>query len=137
MREYTRIADLDPLVVWERWTDPDVWPDDDPTLASARLHGPLAVGCLGWIRPKKGVRQPMRITLVDLQGKRFAFESTFVGAVMLFEHELDATDDGQWALTHRITFTGPLARVWDRYVGRAIGDNFPVVIGNLITAATR
>lgn len=137
MREYTQVADVDPKVVWERWTNPDLWPEDDPTLANARFHGPLAVGSLGWIRPKKGVRQPMKLTVVDMQGRRFAFESAFVGAVMLFEHELDAEPDGRSSLTHRITFRGPLAKVWNRYVGRAIGDNFPTVVGNIIERAGR
>lgn len=137
MREYSQEASVDPNVVWERWTNTEWWPVDHPQVLRAKFNGPIAVGSVGSFRPKRGARLTMKTVRVDMLGRRFDIASTFLGATMTLEHQLDAAAEGRSVVTHRVRFTGPLAKVWDATVGRRIADAFPVVVGNIVAAAAR
>lgn len=137
-------AAVDPRVVWDRWTDVEHWPVDDPDCEKAQLNGPLAKGALGWTKPRGGRRVSFRIAEVDRRALRFALESKLPLGVLLFDHTLERPevtdpagedDPDVWVLTHTVTITGPLAKVWDRLIGRRIAQGLPVVMGNIVRAA--
>ncbi len=140
VHEHTVTATVDPKIVWERWTNTDLWPVDDPDCEKAMLNGPLAKGALGWVKPKKGFRSSFRIVEVNRQKMRFGIESKLPLGTMRFEHFLDKVegeeDTAEREMTHRVTITGPLAKVWDRLVGRPIAEGLPTVMGNIVRVAS-
>ncbi|MDO5535127.1 MAG: hypothetical protein Q4F65_10805 [Propionibacteriaceae bacterium] len=141
-------AAVDPSVVWARWTDVENWPLDDPDISKAQLNGPVAKGAIGFIVPRGGFRTPFKLVEVDRQNLRFSLETKLPLAVSLFEHTLtrpvddpdlhesDAElDPDAWVLTHTLTISGPLSRLWDRIVGRSFTRGLPTVLNNIVTAA--
>lgn len=153
VHEHTLTAEVDPSIVWERWTDVELWATDDPGIAKAKLNGPLAKGALGWLQPAKGPRTSFRIVEVDRQKLRFTTESKLLLATLRLEHHMtrptpdaaaseatDARADTQpdpnaWQITHRVTIKGPLAPLWERLIGRSLRADLPVVIANVAAAA--
>lgn len=131
---------LDPAIVWERWTDPGHWSNDDPRIARAALNGPVAKGAGGIVRPKKGLPWAFHIAEEDRQQMRFTIESKLPLAVLALEYELTRPDESAdpdiRELTHRVTITGPLARLWDRLFGRTIARGLPTVLDNIVAAAS-
>lgn len=137
VHEHTVRASVDPKVVWERWTNTDLWPSDDPAVAKAKLNGPVAKGALGMVR-WNGRKATFRIVEVDRQKMRFGIEAKALLATLRVDHLLDQVE-GEGELrefTHRLTITGPLARLWDRLVGRRIADGMPTVMGNIVGVAS-
>lgn len=140
-------AAVDPAVVWERWTDPEHWASDNPWIVRARLNGPVAKGATGLVRLSSRGRWPFKITEADRAKMRFTTESKLPLAVMELEYtlerpELDAdadpsldVDPDARLLTHRVVLRGPLAKLWDRLLGKRIAELLPIVVGNIASAA--
>lgn len=151
VHSHTVVADVDPTAVWDRWTNVEEWPVDDPGLGKARLNGPLAKGALGWVR-RAGERRKhtFRIVEIDRMKLRFVVESKVLLATVRYVRTMERPhpaaessgsdvlpDPDAWALTHRIIIKGPLARLWDRLVGRRLADELPTVVDNVVAAATQ
>ena len=81
-------ATVDPSIVWERWTEPEYWPQDDPSILRAKRNGPLAKGAVGVLRWKKGGRSTYRIVEVDRSALRFVTETKLPLATVTYEREL-------------------------------------------------
>ena len=141
-------AAVDPAAVWERWTDVEHWPVDDPDLIKARLNGPLAKGATGWIQPRGGFKTPFKLVEVDRGAMRFVLETRLPLAQLTFEHTLERPADDPdlheplaevepdaRVLTHTATITGPFAKLWDRIVGRSFLKGLPTVLTNIVRAA--
>ena len=142
-------ATVDPSLVWERWTEPEFWPQDDASILRAKRNGPLAKGAVGVVRWKKGGRSTYRIVEVDRSALRFVTETKLPLATATCARELtrpevegsDAegavdVDPDARVLTHRLTIKGPLAKVWDRFIGRPMAAELPKVLDNIIAAAS-
>ncbi|MDN5569790.1 MAG: hypothetical protein L0G22_00790 [Propionibacteriaceae bacterium] len=145
VHEHTVEAEVDPAVVWERWTQVEHWPVDDPDVQRAKLNGPVAQGAIGWVRPTNGPRIPFRIAQVDRVRGRFVVEAKLILCALRLEHEMDRVDadadgqvdvhDGHRRITHRVVLEGPLARLYDRLTGARQGRGLPTVMGNIIAIA--
>lgn len=73
--------------------------------AWARLNGPLAVGTIGRVKPRRGPASALTITALDVP-TRFACRTRSPGASMRFEHQLEGTAT-ETAFTHRFVLIGP------------------------------
>lgn len=154
VRAHSVTAAVDPKIVWERWTDPDLWVTDDPLLAKAKLNGPLAKGAVGMVRTTRGARSAFKIVEVDRQQMRFVTESKLALATVTIERELtrpevdadpvggaDApaepveVDPNLRVLTHRIIIKGPLAKLWDRLIGKRMSTGLPEQLANITAVA--
>ncbi|WP_232547220.1 hypothetical protein [Propioniciclava soli] len=147
VHEHSAEAAVDPAVVWDRWTQVEHWPVDDPQVERATLNGPIAVGAVGQVKLAGGPRATFRFAQVDRMGGRFAIECKLLLCTLRLEHELDRPDpdapdvEGQDApsqlcrITHRVVLTGPLARLWNRVIGAAMGRGLPTVVANVVAVA--
>ncbi|MFV0451971.1 MAG: hypothetical protein ACK5LS_06970 [Propioniciclava sp.] len=140
VHEAVDTAALDPQIVWDRWTRIECWPVDSPNIARARLNGPVAQGALGWIKPTRGPRVSFRIADADRMAGHFAIEAKMFLGTLIIERELEraevnAAGQQEWTLTHRVTFRGLLARVWNRVVGRDLSSTLPGVLANVMAVA--
>lgn len=117
--------------LWVRWADPSCWPQDDPDTSAASFDGELAVGTRGSVAPRRGPRSRLVVTRVE-EPRGLDFETPFPGAVMSFQHELADLDHGEVELPHRVQFTGPLAPLWGRLVGRSIAGELGQVMRRVV-----
>lgn len=51
-----------PAAVWERWTKPQCWAEQDAGMAWARIRGPLAVGSKIELKPSHGPKSTVTIS---------------------------------------------------------------------------
>jgi len=131
--EHTMTVQVEPEAIWRRWTRLELWNEDDPDTAWARLNGPLAVGTTGRVKPRRGPASALTITALDAPA-RFDCRTRLPGASMRFEHQLERTATGT-TFTHRLVLTGPTSALFARLLGRRIVASFPTVMTRLAHAA--
>ncbi|HEV2027768.1 MAG TPA: hypothetical protein VGS16_04460 [Candidatus Dormibacteraeota bacterium] len=121
--EHSTTTTADAGALWERWTNPECWPEQDRGTEWARLDGPLAVGTRIRLKPSGSVETSTTITTLEPFG-RFTSESKIPFGKMTFDHL--ATRDGATILfTHRITITGPLTPVFRRLFADEMARSLP------------
>lgn len=128
-------ATVDPSIVWERWTEPEYWPQDDPSILRAKRNGPLAKGAVGVLRWKKGGRSTYRIVEVDRSALRFVTETKLPLATVTYERELarpevvsdaEGSDGMSSSSCVRGCGPGPLSRMFVGYRTRVVlGSAYP------------
>lgn len=99
------------------------WPDWDPDVISAQLDGPFEAGISGKLKPKQGPES--KITLINVNpDKSFTVECRLPLCRMHFEHELNPQGDST-EVTNKILFSGLLAPIFGRIIGKEIKDTLP------------
>ena len=140
VHEHTLTARVDPSVVWDRWTQVEHWPVDDPFIVRAKLNGPIAKGAIGWVKAAKGPRTVFRFAEVDRMARRFVVQSALFLATITEEHEMtrveETEDPHDWQITQRLIFTGLLARAWNRYIGKDMAAQLPATLDRVVGAAS-
>ena len=126
--EVTIDIDVTPDLVMSCYRDVSAWPEWDPDTREAALDGPFQAGATGRLRPAKGFAVPMRLISVTRLG--FTVESPAPLCTMRFEHELAPSGSGT-RVTHRVTFSGPLAPFFGWLVGTRVRAGLPVTLGKL------
>lgn len=136
VHRYSLTAPVEPTAVWRHWVDVDHWPEYFPGLKTARLNGPVAVGAMGLVKPKRGGRWSFQIAEVDRSKKRFAIERKLLFATLRFSFALDRPEEDDaagatkpanpdlWTATYTIQVKGALAKVHDRANARLIAEQF-------------
>ncbi len=122
-----------PARVFAIWADAAAWPSWDPDLESASLDGPFAVGSRGVLKPEGAPRTRIVLTEV-VPDAGFAAAARLPLARMLFEHRIDALEDG-CTVTHSVRFAGPFAALYRRLIGPAIARGLPGTMAGLKAAA--
>jgi hypothetical protein len=103
--------------VWELWEDATRWRDWNDQIASAELHGPLAVGTKARIRFKRSM--PLVFTITALEhGRLLTDEARLPGARLGHEHRVDTTSRGAARIRNRLYLDGPAERLWALLLGR-------------------
>lgn len=104
------------------------WPEWDPDTGAASIDGPFRTGARGKLRPTKGFAVPMHF--VSVTEHSFTVDCPPPLCVMRFEHELMATTQAT-RVTHRVSFSGPLARFFEWLVGTRVRAGLPHTLANL------
>lgn len=88
VHEYALTAAVDPQVVWDRWTRIDAWPVDSPNVVRAQLNGPVAVGAVGWVKPRRGPKVSFRIVDANRMAGHFELLTRLLLGTMDVEREM-------------------------------------------------
>ena len=119
---------VSPDVVMACYKNVPDWPRWDPDTREATIDGPFQAGARGRLRPAKGFAVPMRF--VHVTDTSFTVEAFAPFCTLRFEHELVSIAIGTRA-THRVTFEGPLAFIFERLVGSRVRLGLPVTMASL------
>ena len=109
-----------PDQAWAVWTDPVRWLGGP--IEAARLHDRFEVG--GKITTKVKGNRPLTSTITRIEAPHlWVGVAKAPGLTMTIDHVIDPTDVGV-VLTERLTFSGPLAGLVSRLMGRRIESTF-------------
>ncbi len=106
------------------------WHEWDPDTKKASLQGPCVVGAVGRLHPHKGLSVKMKMVEVRAAESLVA-ECPVMGSLMRFEHTIVPIGQGAVRATHRVTFSGWLAPLLDRYVGGDVRNGLPMTLKSL------
>lgn len=127
IEEHIEVSVL-PHAVMECYRDVGGWPAWDPDTREASIDGPFTSGATGRLKPAKGFPVPMRF--VSVGQHHFTVESPVPLCTMRFEHELTPVTGGT-RITHRVSFEGPLARLFGYIVGSRVKAGLPLTMRSL------
>lgn len=114
--------------IFARYADVASWPTWDSELIDVHLPA-FAHGASGWLKPRQGPKS--KIKLVEIKQDRcFTVESALPLCRMQFGHDL-ADEDGQTRVTHWVCFTGTLAPLFRRLIGKAVARSLPDTLAGL------
>jgi hypothetical protein len=120
--------------VWGLLADADGWPAWNPGLASAHLDGPLQNGTTGSTTQASGRKG--HFVVMDVQEAAcFVNQAKVPGAVLRFQHQIEALDQSRIRVTLGATLEGPMAQVWGLVFGRAIAGYMPIAVSQLVARA--
>lgn len=119
--------------IWQRWITPSLWPKDDPDTKEAKFDAPAKEGVGGYVVPKSGPKSRMVISRFEPH-KAFYLQTNLPLAVMSFEHDMTMDNKGL-SITHRLVFSGPLARLFEKLIGTKITAGFPEVMNSIVMHA--
>jgi hypothetical protein len=102
------------------WTDPDRWPGGP--IQVAKIDRPFDVGAK--VTTKVKGNRPLTSTVTRIEAPRlWVGVAKAPGVTMTIDHVIEPIDSGV-VLTERLTFSGPLAGLLSRLMGRRIEATF-------------
>jgi hypothetical protein len=120
--------------LWRLLADADGWPSWNPGLSSAHLNGPLRNGTTGQTTQANG--QKGNFTVRELEvGTYFVNEARVPGAVLRFQHRIQAVGEDRSRVTLGASIDGPMAPVWGLIFGREIAGYMPEAVRQLVSRA--
>ncbi|MDH5377658.1 MAG: SRPBCC family protein [Gammaproteobacteria bacterium] len=105
------------------------WPSWDPDVVESSLFGDFSSGVQGVLKPVNGPKAKIHLTDV-VQNKAFTVTSTLPLCKLVFEHELEELE-ASTRVIHRVTFEGPLSRIFSRIIGPQIRRGLPETLKGL------
>ena len=112
-----------PAAIYTVYQNVSDWPIWDPETEAAALDGEFAVGSEGKVKPKGA--PVSKITLTEVTpDKSFTVECNLPLCKMLFIHELNEIDEGT-EVVNQVVFTGLLAPIFGRLIGKGIEKSIP------------
>ena len=114
--------------VFALYEDLSSWPVWDSETLAVHLPG-LHPGASGWMQPREGPKAKIRISAV-VRDTSFTVEGLLPLCRMQFGQELDG-DGERTNVTHWVRFTGPLAPLFRRLIGRGINQTLPHTLAGL------
>jgi hypothetical protein len=105
------------------------WHTWDPDTKAASIEGPFVSGATGTLAPQKGRAVKIRFTDVRPDAG-FTCVGGIPGFTMTFEHELSDVKVGT-LIVHRVTFSGFLAPIFERLMGKQLRVGLPKTLASL------
>jgi hypothetical protein len=134
IRDLTVTSSAEPAALFACWADMATWPEWNSDTEWVRLDGPFATGSTGVLKPKGGPKVPFVLASV-VPEREFVDVSRLVGARLTFAHQVERLPDGRTSLRVVVTLTGPLARLWNRILGKGIARSLPADTERLLARA--
>jgi hypothetical protein len=120
--------------LWGLLADADGWPSWNPRLSSAHLDGPLRNGTTGQTTQANGQKGNFTVRELEL-GTYFVNEARVPGAILRFQHRIEAVGDARSRVTLGASIEGPMAPVWGHIFGRQIAGYMPEAVRQLVSRA--
>jgi Polyketide cyclase / dehydrase and lipid transport len=120
--------------LWRLLADADGWPSWNPGLSSAHLNGPLRNGTTGQTTQANGQKGNFTVRDVEV-GTNFVNEARIPGAVLRFQHRIQAVGEDRIRVTLGASIDGPMAPVWGLIFGRQIAGYLPEAVRQLVSRA--
>jgi Polyketide cyclase / dehydrase and lipid transport len=116
--------------VWDLWRDVSRWTEWDSSLESVTLDGPFTAGSSGtMVIPGQ---PPIAFTLTDVrEGAGFTDETSIPGALLRFDHAVEALGEGRARVTHSVVIEGPEAQE----LGPVVTEDVPEAVAALVKLA--
>ncbi|MFD5093759.1 SRPBCC family protein [Amycolatopsis thailandensis] len=137
-----RILPCPPSALWPSLADFTRWPDWDPDLTGAELHGPAEAGTTGFLVPSgfrgrvhSRVAEPFTITSL-VQDREIAIRQPIPFGAMDLALRLSAVDGGT-EFVQEITLAGPMRAVMVAVIGGDVVKHFDVKCAKLVSLAAQ
>lgn len=118
--------------VFSLYSEVTSWPAWDTEVATVKLAG-LRPGESGWLKPRSGPKAAIRVVSVEVD-RSFTIESRLPFCRVHFGHDLTG-EDGVVTATHWVRFSGALAFLFRRLIGREIDRTLPATLADLKRAS--
>jgi hypothetical protein len=122
-----------PEAVWTLWNTEN-WTKWDRAVEWVRLDGPFQAGTRGEMKPKGGPKTKFTVLRVDPH-HGFTDRSHLPFTHLDFEHDVERVGHGMVKITHTVTFSGPLAFLFSRVIGKSIKEGLPDAVKTLAQLA--
>ncbi len=136
--EHTEITTAPPEAIWKRWSNVQLWAEQNKDVEWAKLEGTFIVGSKILIKPKGSPQTSTVITQVT-DNKSFTSESKIPFGILRFEHDMkpEKNKKGQFEFLHRVTITGPLTFIFRKLFGEKMAKNLPEMMQQLASLAEK
>lgn len=121
--KHSIFIDRKPADIYSVYENVSGWPTWDLETESASIDGEFAVGTTGKIKPKGAPQSKIKLVEVT-PDKSFTVECGLPLCKMSFVHILTEKDQGT-DVVNEVNFTGLLAPLFSRMVGKAIDKTIP------------
>ena len=124
--------DATPEKIWAKYANVREWSSWDSEVREAYLNKGLSFSSEGFLIPRKGPKASIRVVQFE-ENRNFTVQSRLPLCRLNFEHYI--TDmNGSSAVEHKIVFTGVLAPLFSRLIGRQIYKAMPDTLAALKTS---
>jgi len=117
------VVNASPGAVFAVYENVSAWPDWDLDVLSSQLDGPFEPGTHGKLKPKQGPASKIQLIEVS-RNQSFTVECKLPLCKMHFVHEMVQVENST-EVTNKILFSGLLAPLFSRFIGKEIKDTLP------------
>lgn len=121
--------------IWKLYATVNQWSQWDPDTKASSIDGKFETGATGWHQSPTGPRTRLEFVSVVPQ-ESFRVESRSPLSKIQFDHQLMPQGD-EVEVIHRVAFSGLLAPLWGRVVGKVISQAMPLTLQALKVKAEK
>ena len=122
--------------IWELWKNVKEWSEWDEEVEWATLDGEFKHGQTGKLKPKGAPVSQFQITnCIPLQ--KFSDRAKLPLAILEFDHEITEEESERIVVKHRISITGPFARIFKVLLGKKLKVGLIKALPNLVRLAEK
>ena len=119
--------------IFNLYEDVANWSSWDPDVKSSSVSGKFETGVVGKLKPTNGPESKILFSSV-ITDKAFTVSSNLPLCKMTFVHELSSVEN-ETEVVHKVSFSGFLAPIFGRLIGRGIQKGLPDTLKGLKIAA--